>query len=201
MTTTRTQFRAECSCCGREQAVDGAGRIADHGYTLDYGWRYGRCEGSRRPHFGLPEGRDLRKTIVESLNAASIRLHERAEAAESGVIKLQRTDKVTKQMVTLTGSALRNEIAVIKQHADQMASEARRMDWSVANWIGRAARPVQIETGKVPTMHFYRERWGKWCAGSAMGARKGRVTSDWSHVNCPKCLARREHFAKQGRAV
>jgi hypothetical protein len=201
MTKTRTQYRAECSCCGREQAVDGAGRIADHGYTLDYGWRNGRCEGSRRPHFGTKEGRDFRKSISDSLVESSIKTHAKADAAERGTINLQKMDKVTKQMVTLTGRDLEQAVYCLRRDSQQMFSEAKRMAISVDLWVERFPRAVEVETAKAPMVHFHRERWGKWCAGSAMGALKGHTSTNWDHVNCPKCIARREYFAKQGKAV
>jgi len=38
--------RATCQVCGRQQKITKKGTIANHGYTVEYGWHMGTCFGS-----------------------------------------------------------------------------------------------------------------------------------------------------------
>ena len=64
--STRTQLRGNCQHCGRDQAVT-RGRMAQHGYTLDYGYFNGVCNGHR--HAPLQAERQHADLMVISVKA------------------------------------------------------------------------------------------------------------------------------------
>jgi hypothetical protein len=197
---SRTQYRAICSACGREQAVLGDA-IADHGYTLDYHWRNGTCDGARRAHFGTPAGRDYRAEYVGRLRDQANRRSLLADAVAKGEAVARSYSRHTKQMVDITDQyAIRVHVDNLRFEAGQIRREAERLQVSINEWRPMSSRPVTVEK-KQTIIHYHRERWGKFCAASAMGARKGVTTGQWEHVTCPKCIARREYFAKQGRSA
>lgn len=195
--STRTQYRAICSVCGREQAVKGD-EIVDHGYNLEHHWRNGTCDGARRPHFGTSSGRDYRAAIAARYVEQAHKTDLMATAIEKGEAIARSYDKKLKQMVDLTAPwAIRQRVESLRSDAASMRSVAGTMMRSVESWKEAFPREVQVEKAAGPMIHFHRERWGKFCAGSAMGAMRGHTSTDWAHVNCPKCLARKAYFDAQ----
>lgn len=195
--STRSQYRAICSVCGREQAVKGD-EIVDHGYNLEYHWRNGTCDGARRPHFGTASGRDYRAAISARYVEQAHKTDLMATAIEKGEAVARRYDKKLQQLVDLTQPwEIRQRVESLRSEASQMRSVARTLARSVEEWKEQFPREVQVEATKAPLIHFHRERWGKFCAGSAMGALKGHTSTDWAHVNCPKCLERKAYFEAQ----
>jgi hypothetical protein len=86
MTDRRHTHRATCQVCGRVQALRDGSTIAKHGYTVDWGWFNGTCEGSDN----APVEHDL-----ALLNITANSLMARAENFESITI-----DKITDVTVT-----------------------------------------------------------------------------------------------------
>lgn len=199
--STRTQYRAICSVCGRDQAVNGDA-IVDHGYNLEYHWRNGTCDGARISHFGTEAGRDYRASIALRYIAHADRTERLANAISKGEVVAKKFDKKTKESVDLTDPwEIRQRVESLRREADSVRGEAKRLQRTVDEWQPQSPREVQVEATKAPLIHFYRERWGKFCAGSAMGALKGHTTSSWEHVNCEKCKARKAYFDAQGRKI
>ncbi|ARR10537.1 MULTISPECIES: hypothetical protein [Vibrio harveyi group] len=55
---TRTQLRGFCSICGSFQAITANG-IAEHGFSLQHGFRSNICHGSNRHHYGTIEAKNF----------------------------------------------------------------------------------------------------------------------------------------------
>ena len=198
---SRTQYRAICSVCGRDQAVNGSD-IVDHGYNLEYHWRNGTCDGARRPHFGTGLGRDYRASIAARYVEQAHKADLMATAIEKGEAVARKMDRKTKEMVDLIHPwEIKERVESIRRDANSMRSVAHTLQRSVEEWKPQFPREVQVEETKAPVWHFYRTNWGKFCAGSAMGARKGRTTPKWEHVDCPKCLERKAYFERQGKKL
>ncbi len=69
---TKTQYRAECSVCFRDQCCVRRGRryMVAHGYQLPGGLgvgQVGECSGSGRPHFGTVEGKAIAASAATDL--------------------------------------------------------------------------------------------------------------------------------------
>lgn len=65
---TDTTYTGTCQACGRRQAIHvHTGKIAKHGYTTDWGFFNGTCQGSDHP--ALEQDTDLNLNIVERLRA------------------------------------------------------------------------------------------------------------------------------------
>lgn len=63
---SKATHNGTCQCCGRKQAVNvRTGRIAKHGYTVDYGFFDGTCGGS--DHLPLEVATDLNIKTVEAM--------------------------------------------------------------------------------------------------------------------------------------
>lgn len=77
--------RGTCQRCGRAQAIDNAtGRIAKHGYTVDYGYFNGVCLGSGHEPAEVSV-KMTRETMAEVLKEAK-RLDKHAAALKSGEV-------------------------------------------------------------------------------------------------------------------
>lgn len=68
MKASKIQTRGICPICGSEQAVDNHGRIAHHGYTVEFGMFLGNCFGSKEQHYGVEASRKVIARYIEVLN-------------------------------------------------------------------------------------------------------------------------------------
>jgi len=178
----RIQKRGACPVCGRLQAINAGGRVADHGYVVRHGATWNDCPGSRAPHFGIEAGRDwLAKTIArwsELLVAREARLAELvAEPAANAALKPVQRDIANYQL----------SIELCRKR--------------LACWQPAAPVEVILET-KQATVHLAWKVYGHsaaLCCSSAMGAIRfrGPTTTVESEVTCPRCLKRLEARAKR----
>jgi hypothetical protein len=66
MAIQKIQYRGNCQCCGRDVAVSGPkGIVSAHGYTLDYGFFNGTCQGTHKEP--MQNDNSATKAIVEFL--------------------------------------------------------------------------------------------------------------------------------------
>lgn len=199
---TRTQYRAECSACGRDHAVDGGGRIADHGYKVEWHSRHGRCLGSNVQHFGTKEGRDYRASIAANIAEQSVKFAKSAADVESGLMVPNIYDWRTKKRIDDPAPwQIKQWVEAMKRKSQQYLDESHRMQRTVDEWKERFPREVEVEKKSGPLLHAYSARWGggKLCASSAMGAQKGYTTKDDSQVTCKKCLDYIEKLRAAGK--
>lgn len=171
--TGRVQMRGACPACGRLQAINAGGRLADHGYVVRGYSHWNECPGSRVPHFGIEAGRDwLASTVVSwESRAESLQLQLR-EAVD---------DKSRREMQRRIGG-LR-----------AAAVDARKR---LATW--QPVAPVEVRIAEKPVVvHLAAKVYGHsgaLCCASAMGALRfrGQRTTVESEVTCPRCLKRLE---------
>ncbi len=147
-TTTKTQQRAECAACRRDQAVNAAGRMVHHGYKVaGYGYFVGSCGGTRQPHFGTPEGRDLRTAVV-----AGIRRYAEGERTLAAKVRSGESPVMTTEYragrrfpVEMKDPApwQRESYAKGIEHRAQMAErDANDLEKTVLAWVAKAPRDV-----------------------------------------------------------
>jgi hypothetical protein len=200
---SRTQYRAQCSVCGRDHAVRGA-RMVAHGYRVPTGWHQfvGECSGTDRAHFGTPEGRELRASIAASFRKSYLTTTAEADrvASGTGVVRVwqrepdsamsrSRGAKWAYLQVEDPKDYQRREWAEhLTREATRLERTAKEIEVTVAAWVEKAPREVEVDQKPV-VLHAYSARWrGKACAASAMGAQRGNTVDDRSQVTCSKCL-------------
>lgn len=149
MTTAKTQDRAECAACGREQAVNDAGLLVHHGYQVKgFGYFVGSCHGTKKAHFGTPEGRDFRSSVAAGLRRFAEEQTKIAEAVRAGTAKVYRTKRVLGRSV---GQEEHPDPSAYDRHcyasgfeweAKQANRTAADLEKSVAEWVEKAPRVV-----------------------------------------------------------
>lgn len=77
MPITSDKFEGSCQCCGRIQALPG-GVLAKHGYTVDYGWFNGVCQGAG--YLPYEQSCGLIESFIKSAKAHLAVLKEKREA-------------------------------------------------------------------------------------------------------------------------
>lgn len=80
--TIKIQYRGNCQCCGRLQAMLDNGQIAKHGYTVQDGWFSGVCHGHNFPPLQI--GRAGLDSMIFSINTDIKFLTGRLEAYRAG---------------------------------------------------------------------------------------------------------------------
>jgi hypothetical protein len=82
-TSTKTQIRGNCQCCGAQQAIVN-GTMAKHGYTVKHGYFEGACPGHRY----APMQADISTStqIVTDVRADAVKLNQTAEDLKVGKI-------------------------------------------------------------------------------------------------------------------
>lgn len=83
-TTTKTQIRGICQCCGRDQAVMASGRMSKHGYTVEAGWFSGVCRGQN--HQPMQVNRGEADAICREVAADCDKLEARLAGVKAGTI-------------------------------------------------------------------------------------------------------------------
>lgn len=187
---SRIQHRAICSACGREQAIDASGYIADHGFTIEWGSRNGRCYGSRHHHFGMKEGRDFRADLASSIARQAVGYRNMADKIMAGAEPTRSSNgKVIENPMPWQTE---QHASGLRRKAEMYLAEAHRMTVSVEQWQERFPVEVMVEDSKAPAMHARSVKWGfagKLCSASARAHDKGgRWTEDAGKVTCPRCL-------------
>lgn len=103
---TRIQYRSNCTVCGAYHAVDKNGRVAHHGYTVEYGYFDGACGGSKDVHYGHEDAPKVLARVLTGLNSYKARLPEMIEDAKRNVAHLK--EIYAGEKTRLNGKALRN---------------------------------------------------------------------------------------------
>lgn len=81
-----------CQACGRAQAYQVNGKVAKHGYTVDWGFFNGVCRGAdAKP---LEQEKTLTEAIIKLLREQALRHEERAADLRCGIVE----PKFTKQI-------------------------------------------------------------------------------------------------------
>lgn len=139
---TRTQLRAICPCCFRQHAVDEAGRMVAHGYTLEYGYQNGTCSGHRKPHFGTVEGRTITEQTAErSINDAGM-IEKNADVIEADPTGHTIRDSRGHPIEKPTIRDVKLQIERMRYSARQRRSYAAFLNQQVAQW--KPADPVEV---------------------------------------------------------
>lgn len=76
--TDTKKFSGHCQVCGRLQAVTAKGKLAKHGYTVEWGWFNGVCPGSDALPF--EQSKELAVTIIANVYANIEALDAEAES-------------------------------------------------------------------------------------------------------------------------
>lgn len=201
MATTKTQLRAVCPVCFKDHAVRNDNMV-QHGYERPEGWHQnvGACAGVARPHFGTVQGRNYALQFIKGVKQYADRQTRQAEAIKSGKVTTlsvrkgfgMRAITVDVTQSTCTEYDWNQHVKGATHRAESNARSAMQQYTAVmkyiTDWVATPPRSVDVEQ-QATLVHFYVKRWGKWCAGSAMGAMKGFSVTDESKVTCVKCLA------------
>ena len=82
----RATHNGTCQVCGNIQAVKSNGRLAKHGYTVEYGFFNGTCRGS--DELPLEHDRELADATMESVGRELMRLTTLIEAGPESLGKV-----------------------------------------------------------------------------------------------------------------
>lgn len=208
---TRKQQRAVCPACFGQWAVTGS-RIVDHGFEIArFGFRAGRCIGSRRPHFGTVEGRTVAAEIADGIekHAGDLEKSSAAYARHEGKIFDRRWANggfETYEVEQPSARQFEARAAVLARDAEHARAEVARRREMIAAWAPAAPVEVAVEV-RGPIVHLS-SKWGmhtvKACAGSLNGALRGSaaLTTDPAAVTCTRCEARiRARAEREARKV
>lgn len=77
---TTVKFSGICQVCGRRQAVNAKGNIAKHGYSLEYGFFNGTCQGS--DHLPFEQDKSLAVAIIVDVHDSMSQLR-----ADAGILE------------------------------------------------------------------------------------------------------------------
>jgi len=197
-TETRNQHRATCPHCFAQQAIDGNGRLVNHGYTRPSHWHSneGTCRGAGAPHFGTVGGRDYLMALANRLVAQADLAVDTAEQVLAGVAQVMTTKRLASRLVmevvkdNPTARDREQCAAKLRQTAVYMREAAVEMRGKVAAWQPAEPVVVVVAVSSGPLVHYRGGYYGgKACASSAMGAMKGYAVRDLAHVTCDKCKA------------
>ncbi|QJA43062.1 hypothetical protein [Phaeobacter phage MD18] len=140
---TRKQLRAICPCCFKQHAVKND-RLVAHGYTLDYGFQNGTCQGAGQPHFGTFEGVMFTQSLSRDIQHTITSLRSRAVMAAKGKAK---------PMDRKTGLRIDNPTpAQVQAMIDRIETEIRHREYHVAQlqkmvdgWAYADPQEVEVE--------------------------------------------------------
>jgi hypothetical protein len=198
MKDTRIQRRAVCPACFAVQAIRGTS-LVDHGYKRPQDWHQnvGTCSGAGHAHFGTPEGRDYTAQLAQRLRDSAAKFDARVVAVLAGTEQVLVNKRVARGVVMEVVKEnpsqydRENYARSLEARAKGMRMSAVEFEKAVAQWM--PAEPVEVEVEEKKTLvHWRGGYWGKYgkaCAGSAMGAMKGHATRELEHVTCDKCKA------------
>lgn len=84
MKKTRLQYRGHCPCCGNQQAVlnNGTGTMSQHGYTVEYGWFNGVCQGHNYKPMELE--REGAEHFISMVLAEVSKMEKKLDSYEAG---------------------------------------------------------------------------------------------------------------------
>jgi len=161
MTTTKTQLRGHCQCCGRQQAVPKRGTMAHHGYEVQDGYFSGVCQG----HQYEPIERDttIVVSVIASVRRQAVGLRQHAADLRSGRVtpEIVRGDwnAATREydMIPFDGAPKWRQEQAVEAAAYQYESRGRAADSFsdglkaiVAERAGKPLIVVPVEAGSAP---------------------------------------------------
>lgn len=130
----------ECQYCGRQQKLPG-GVLADHGYSLVWGWRNGTCPGSRQKPFETHT--DFLKQSIEDAKK-QIAAHKKKIADGEESFTSLRTDAKTGK----TSEVRYFRKAIIMEIMQFIAMQEERL----SSWKKRPLKEVPPELGVNPVV-------------------------------------------------
>lgn len=83
---TKATHNGTCQACGRVQAVKANGRLAKHGYTVDFGYFSGTCRGSDRAPLEIDRSH-CDQTIVDLREYAGVQASKTPADIEAVTVK------------------------------------------------------------------------------------------------------------------
>lgn len=160
---TRKQYRGNCQCCGRRQAVLDSGFMAKHGYTVDNGWFKGICSGQ---HFQpMQNNRVVTDSIISQVRAdcsellATVRAYKDGKAHPARITKtsykrgedstMAWEDAAEWQQV----SGLRTAIMQLEGRARRGLGFADTLETLVNEVNGKPLYEVEVEKGPAPIQY------------------------------------------------
>jgi hypothetical protein len=144
VTGTRTQFRGECPCCGRLIALDGAGKMCDHGFQINWNARRGSCYGAGKPYFGSEAGRDFAVEWAHQLMVDALSREGTAYAVLRGDVRLY-DSKAQAWIEKPTEKQLSERTAELRAEARDMRRMSFQIGQRVDAWYPVPAVQVEVE--------------------------------------------------------
>lgn len=163
---TKTQTRAICQICGREQAVLKSGRMSKHGYTVDHGWFNGVCSGEY--HVPVQVSRVETDKMCADIRSQVAAIRFKADAMEAGkidpesVFDTKYVDRKSVQVARPFSEAseweqdaqrkrevftMRRRAEMGEQHAEMMTGIADKYHGQPVRVVEQAAPAARIEKG------------------------------------------------------
>lgn len=165
---TKIQTRGICPICGSEQAVDGNGRIAHHGYTVEFGMFLGNCFGSREQHYGS-EG--SRKVIARYNEMLKQRLESLPDSIDIIRGKIQSTPTDTR-----ANRELRSRLS---QEESQMLFEMNNLPKFIVSMTDRMNNQKPLELKVVDLIVLAQEEKARKAAEkAAKDAEKAKAAAE-----------------------
>lgn len=140
---TRTQFRAICPCCFREQAVKGDLMVA-HGYTLEYGFQNGNCAGVNNAHFGTRAGLEFTKAQAAVARRKAEHHRNTAQKIRSGELVPTITDRKGEKVENPTPRQIEAQAYDYEARARGMDHYADFAEGMIAGWVEKGPISVQV---------------------------------------------------------
>jgi hypothetical protein len=159
MTRNKHTHRGTCQACGRIQAFDGV-KIAKHGYTVDWGFFNGTCQGSDAAP--LENDKQMTDAIIETLREhVAPAAEEKARRLRNGTViprwyknvyRGGKHEQITVKREELTDYEAEQIVKARVYNAESEAREARAHAAMLeklieARW-GKALYPVEREARK-----------------------------------------------------
>lgn len=142
---TRTQLRAICPVCFRQQAVDENGRMVAHGYTLQYGFQNGTCMGHGKPHFGTEEGRGVTAAFAKRLTDDAPKTLANAQRYRAGDESLPVLDHRFRVIKNPTQRDRNNHADRMEGSVRMQLAHAAELNKHVDAWQPRDPIKVQVD--------------------------------------------------------
>ena len=140
---TRTQFRAICPCCFREQAVKGTLMVA-HGYTLKFGFQNGNCGGVNHEHFGTEAGLNFAQRQVVVMSERAAKDHRTAQKIRSGEIVPKVLNRAGDEVENPTKRQIEAQAYMYEGHARQAEHYVEFANGMIAVWAKKDPISVQV---------------------------------------------------------
>jgi len=176
---TKKQFRGVCCVCGKDQAVNTAnGLIVPHGYTLDYGFFNGVCEGANNVHYGHNDAVDFLNDFILSIEKRRAHLPARINGLREDLELEESTGKKNKIEFHINQLEYQHDKQLpmlIEYYLD------RRIAWD-------KKEPVEYDIEKVTEQKRLERAEAKKIADAAKAAKKAaqKIREEKAAINAAK---------------